>query len=57
MADAADEQKSKRVQEGLVAQDWLNRSAAQLTYLGLEQLHQQLEERALVVCLRSTPNP
>ena len=60
-ADAADEQKSKQLQEGLLAQDWLNRSAAQLTYLGLEQLHQHLEERTLVVffcnnCDRN-PNP
>merc|ERR1719469_1383116 len=51
--DAADEQKSQQVHEGLLAQDWLNRSAAQLTYLGLEQLHHNLEERTLVVFFRN----
>lgn len=38
---------SKRVTEGLIAQEWLASSASQLTYYGLQQLHAQIGEREL----------
>jgi len=39
--------------EGMIAQEWLSRSAAQLTYYGLEQLHAHTTENQLLVFFRN----
>ena len=39
--------------EAMVARDWLNVSASQLTYYGLEQLHRAVNDRELAVFFRN----
>ena len=44
---------SAALAEGMVAQDWLARSASQLTYFGLERLHSHVTDGQLLVFSRN----
>lgn len=45
---------AKVIEEGLIIQDWLDRSASQLTYDGLSALHESVRERQLAVFFRNS---
>jgi len=53
LADPREDEKERVMRDGLIAQEFLNASANQLTYLGLVELHQCMRDNELCALFRN----